>query len=161
MSHPPPTKSVSPNSRRRPRFLEGAKPHELYDPPLPAPKYGETRAEYNQRAGLDQPDDGRIFRGWVKNRSLNYREQWLNPASFEVRDKQKREAHRKYDSRNRAPKNAERNARRDGTLEGLRGTEKLHRLSISKHGITSEQYDAMTPEQRALLVLADKAGVTK
>lgn len=158
-----PLEPVYLGNRRRPRFGEGAKPHELYDPPLPAPKYGETRAAYSARTGLVVPDDGRIFRAWCKNRSLNYREQWLNPESWERFDARRRKSQREYEQRNRGPRNTERTARRDGTLEEKRESqpEELHRLSIARHGITAEQYEAYSPELKEMLRQLDLAGVKK
>lgn len=121
------------------------KPHEKEG--RPKPMYGDTRP------------DGRRFRGWTKNASGGYREHWLKPESWEKREAKRQASKRSYEERNRAVKNAERKARLNGTLEEAKRDGRVPpRLAISTHGMTAEEFNALTPEAQDTLRKLDLLG---
>lgn len=149
--------SYTGGSRRSSDFMAGDYPHDVEgrDPP----KYGETRREYLTRIspslrvqGLRKKDDGRIFRGWVKNGSGNYREQWLTPESWAGLNKRRSELGKENRARNREALNADRAARRRGDPH------REPKLSIQSHGMSADEWEALTPEQQKLMRELDAAG---
>lgn len=87
--------------------------------------------------------DGYLFAGYSKSRSGVLRPKWLSPDAFDRDRESRKKAASNHKKRNRARLNDLASRKSPGTARPP--------LRISDHGMTPEQYEALTPEQKALL----------